>query len=172
MVDGGSGTIFCMKGKELREWLVKFLEGGQAFMTFDEAVADFPMDSINLKAPKVTYTFWHILEHLRITQWDILDFSRNPKYVYIKWPDAYWPAHDAKATPSQWKETVASFKSDLQEMIELVKNPKTDLFTPLLWGQGQNILREAILTAEHNAYHIGEFSILRQVTSTWPKGHK
>lgn len=158
--------------KELRTWLVKFLQGNQAYMSFDNAVAKFPTKHINTKAPNVNYTFWHILEHIRITQWDILDFSTNPNYKYIKWPDDYWPKQDAKATKKDWDKTIKAIKSDLNEMIKLVQNPENDLYKPFAWGEGQHLLREAIMVAEHNAYHIGEFAVLRQVVGAWPKGHK
>jgi len=157
---------------ELRTWLVNFLTGGQAYMTFDEAIADFPPQHFNTKAQNVDYTFWHILEHIRITQWDILDFSRNPKYKYINWPADYWPAQSAKATIAEWDQTIKQIKTDLQEMIALVQNPKNDLYTPFPWGEGQHLLREAILVSEHNAYHIGEFAVLRQVVAAWPKKRK
>ena len=157
------------KDKVIREYLIKFLQGGQAYMPFEEAVADFPTKHINTFPPNVTYTFWHILEHIRITQWDILDFSRNPQYKYIKWPDAYWPKVTAKAGKKDWDKTVRLIKSDLNEMIQLIKETKNDLYKPFPWGEGQNLFREAMLIANHNAYHIGEFAILRQVTNTWAK---
>jgi len=160
------------KDAKLRKEIVRILKGNVAYMSFDEAVADFPSKHMNTKAPNVNYTFWHILEHIRITQWDILNFSRNPKYEYIKWPDDYWPAKNAKASKSDWQRTIKRIKADLAEMIRLVKDPKNDLYKPFAWGEGQNLLREAILIAEHNAYHIGEFAILRQVVDTWPKSHK
>lgn len=158
--------------KVLRQEIVRFLKGGVAYMTLEEAIADFPIQHINTKAKNVPYTFWHILEHIRITQWDILDFCRNPNYKYIKWPDDYWPKQSEKATRSQWDKTIQSIKHDLNEVINLVEDSKYDLYTPFPWGEGQHLLREAILVAEHNAYHIGEFAILRQVVGTWPKDHK
>lgn len=151
----------------LRTKIVELLEGKQAHMPFDEAVADFPQNLINAQAPNVEYTFWHLVEHLRITQWDILDFSRNPNYKYIKWPDNYWPPKKAQATQKQWDESVTLFKKDLTEMIALIKNPDSDLYTPFPWGEGQNLVREAFVVADHNAYHIGELAILRQVTLAW-----
>lgn len=160
------------KDKEVRKWLVKFLQGNQAYMSFDDAVAKFPTKHINTKAPNVDYTFWHILEHIRITQWDIIDFCTNPDYKYIKWPDDYWPKQDAKATKKDWDKTIKAIRSDLNEMTKLVQNPENDLYKPFAWGEGQHLLREAIMVAEHNAYHIGEFAVLRQVVGAWPKGHK
>jgi len=157
--------------KIIRNELVRFLKGNVAYMSFDEAIANFPIKSINTKAHNVDYTFWHILEHIRITQHDILDFCINPKYVYIKWPDDYWPIQTKKATEKEWLGTIESIKRDLKSIITLVEDPKNDLYKPFAWGEGQNLLREAILVAEHNAYHIGEFAILRQVMGLWPKDH-
>lgn len=155
--------------KTLRAEIVRILRGNVAYMSFDEAVADFPTKFINTKAPNVPYTFWHILEHIRITQADILDFCINPDYKYIKWPDDYWPAQNAKADKHLWDKTIQSIKQDLDKMIALVEDPKNDLYKPFAWGEGQHLLREALLVAEHNAYHIGEFAILRQVINNWNK---
>lgn len=154
----------------LREQLIKNLHS-ESHMPFGESVKDFPQKHYNTFAPHVDYTFWHLLEHIRITQWDIYDFSINPKYKYIKWPDAYWPKKNAKATKAQWDKTVKEIERDLKAMMKLVKNSKTDLYKKIPWGEGQTILREAIMVADHNAYHIGEFAILRQVLGTWPKSH-
>ena len=141
-------------------------------MPFEEAVMDFPIKYINTFPPNVTYSFWHLLEHIRITQWDILDFSKNSDYKYIKWPDDYWPAKRAKASKKDWDKTLRLIKSDLDKMIQLIKDQKNDLYKPFPWGEGQNLFREAILIANHNAYHIGEFAILRQVLNLWPKSRK
>lgn len=156
----------------LRQEVTRFLKGGVAYMTLDEAIADFPVEHINAKANNVPYTFWHILEHIRITQWDILDFCKNPNYKYIKWPDDYWPKQNATATKKQWGKTTQAIKQDLSEIIRLVQDPRNDLYKPFPWGEGQHLLRETILVAEHNSYHIGEFAILRQVEGMWPKSHK
>lgn len=153
----------------LREKLVDLLRGAQTRMPFTDAVADFPEDLINTKPPNVPYTFWHLVEHLRIMQWDILDFSRNPNYKYSESSEKYWPPRSSQANKKQWDESVAKFSADLEEMISLVKNPESDLYTPFSWGQGQNLLREALVLADHNSYHIGELAILRQVVNAWPK---
>lgn len=152
----------------LREQLVKNLHS-ESHMPFAEVIADFPVKHINTFPPNVDYTFWHLLEHIRITQWDIYDFSINPKYKYIKWPDDYWPKKTAKATKAQWERSVKGIEHDLKAMMKLVKNPKTDLYAKISWGEGQTILREVVMVADHNAYHIGEFAILRQVVGAWPK---
>ncbi|MBO0796508.1 MAG: DinB family protein [Ktedonobacteraceae bacterium] len=156
----------------VREHLRNLLLGGNAHMTFDDAVADFPAEHFNTRPPQVTYTPWHILEHLRITQWDILEFIRNPHYVSPQWPEGYWPAPSARTDRHGWEQTLASFRADLQTLIQMVDDPETNLYQTLPHGEGQTILREILLVADHNAYHIGEFAILRQVMGTWPPGHE
>lgn len=153
----------------LREQLLALLRGGNAHLTFDDAVADFPMEAINQRSPNVPYTPWHLLEHIRIAQWDILDFLRNPHYQELKWPDEHWPAPDATADRAAWDATLATFHADLQEIEAIVTDPQTDFAMRIPHGDGQTILREILLVADHNAYHIGEFAILRQVMGTWPK---
>ena len=156
-----------MRGdKALREQLAIFL-GTQAHMSLADAVKGFPLKDMNVRPPNVPYTFWHLLEHIRIAQWDIIDFIRNPDYEELEWPRGYWPAKNATATKKDWDETIARYQSDLKEMIALVKNPRTDLHAKIPHGDGQTILREAILIVDHNAYHIGEFAILRQVVNNW-----
>ncbi len=153
----------------LREQLLHLLRGGNAHMSFDDAVADFPPDAMNQQPPNVPYTPWHLLEHLRITQWDILDFIRNPNYREIAWPDDYWPAPDVQADAAAWDQTLAAFRADLKAIEDIASDPQTDLSATILHGDGQTILREILLVADHNAYHIGEFTILRQVMETWGK---
>ena len=152
----------------LREHLLALLQGGQAHMTFDQAVADFPLDHINHRPPHVPYTPWHLLEHLRRTQRDILDFIRDPHYQEPHWPEDYWPPRDQETDPSGWNETLESFRADLEALEALMRDPGTDLYARIPHGSGQTILREVLLVADHNAYHIGEFAILRQVMQTWP----
>ena len=152
----------------LREYLLKLLDSKLAHMPFSQAVADFPEDKINSRPPNVTYTFWHLLEHLRITQWDILEYTRDPKHVSPQWPEGYWPARDAQADEAKWNETIRQFRADLDAMKAIVADPNTDLFTPIPHGYGgHTVLREALLIADHNAYHIGELGILRQVMNAW-----
>ncbi|MCP4166989.1 MAG: DinB family protein [Chloroflexi bacterium] len=158
-----------MNSDETVRQQVRFLlEGGGAHMSLDQAVADFPVDHINTRPANVSYSFWHLLEHIRIAQWDILDFCRNADYQHMQWPDAYWPAPDTVADAQQWQATVDGIRHDLAEMVALVAYPNTDLYMDLPHAPGYNILREALLIADHNAYHIGEFAILRQVLGIWP----
>ena len=150
----------------LRNLLVSFLEG-EAHLSLADALKGFPIKDINVKPRNVPYTFWHLLEHIRIAQWDIVDFCRNPDYEELRFPRDYWPAKNAKATPKQWRETIERIEADRQEMIAMVKDPKIDLHARIPHGDGQTILREAILIVDHNSYHIGEFAILRQVRKNW-----
>lgn len=160
------------KDKILREHLLSLLKGGNAHMTLDEAVKNYPVSMINVKFPKGTYSPWHLLEHIRITQNDILDFVRNSKYKEIEWPKEYWPPENKKATEKEWKKTISQFSADLKALQKIVLNPKTNLYAPISWGTGQTMLREIILVADHSAYHIGEFAIMRQVMGAWDISHK
>ncbi len=152
----------------LRNHVIALLDGGQAHMTFDDVVASFPQELINTNPPNVPYTPWHLIEHLRITQWDILEYVRNPDYTSPEWPVGYWPARIAKTDAAGWKRTIEQFRADMSAMRAIVLDPKTDLIAPIPHGYGgHTILREALLVADHNAYHIGELGILRQVMNAW-----
>jgi hypothetical protein len=156
----------------LRQQLAKMLDGVGARMPFDEAVADFPDDAMNARPPNVEYTPWQLLEHLRITQRDILDYVLGDDYVEITWPDDYWPDRDATATREQFDETIRAFRSDLAALRRLVLDPGRDLYAVIPGSPGHTLLREVRIVADHNAYHVGEFAILRQVMGTWPEGHE
>jgi hypothetical protein len=152
----------------MREQLLALLRGGNAHMGFEGAVADFPLAQINTKPPNVPYTFWHLLEHVRIAQWDILEFVRNPKHVSPDWPAGYWPAQEEQADAAQWEKTLNDFRADLKALEALVMDPKTDFFAPIPHAPTYTIFREVLVVADHNAYHIGEFAILRQIVNAWP----
>jgi DinB superfamily len=153
---------------ELRTELIRLLAGQDARMGFDEAVANFPPDRMNAFPPNVEYTPWHLLEHVRLTQWDILDYIVNRAYVEPHWPDDYWPARDATATPEQFAATLDAFRRDNAALRALVADPATDLLAVIPNTPGHTILREVRVVGDHNAYHIGEFAVLRQVMGTWP----
>ena len=155
----------------LRENLLALLTGEHARISFENVVRDFPMDRINENLPNADYTPWGLLEHIRLAQEDIHDFIKNPDYVYRKWPDDYWPKKSKKATPADWKKTVNGFKKDFKELEEMVKNPKTDLYHAIPWGEGEIFLREIVTVSNHNAFHLGEFAIMRQAMGTWGKNH-
>ncbi|MFI5261738.1 MAG: DinB family protein [Candidatus Limnocylindrales bacterium] len=152
----------------LREQLLVLIEGRGAHMPFDAAVADFPAEAIDRRPPNVTYTSWHLLEHLRLTQRDILDYIRDRAYVAPAWPDAYWPAPDATATAEEFARTIEGFRADREALRQLVADPATDLLATIPGTPGHTILRESRLVGDHNAYHLGEFAVLRQVMGTWP----
>jgi len=151
----------------LRKHVVELLTLGQAHATFDQAVKDLPVE-LRGKVPKGgEHSPWQLLEHLRLAQWDILDFSRNAKYQALKWPDDYWPKERAPADEKAWDKSVRAFKKDLKEMCALVEDPKTDLFAKISHGDGQTILREALLVADHNAYHVGQLVLVRKMLGAW-----
>jgi hypothetical protein len=157
--------------KQLRDELIFHLTVGHAHMSFEEAVADFPLEKINTLFTNGDYTFWHLLEHIRRTQNDILEFIVNPKYKERTWPKDYWPEKEKKATKKEWNTTIKSFLKDQEQLKKLVADPKTDLYGKIPHGTGQTILREIIVITDHNAYHLGEFAIMRQVLKTWGEKH-
>lgn len=139
----------------LREHLGALLVGGNAHVTFDDFVADFPTAKCGEKINGLPYTAWDVLEHMRIAQWDILEFSRNANHVSPKWPEGYWPKQDDAGNADLWQRSVEQFRSDLAEMKSLIDDPTTDLFAKIPHGNGQTVLREALLVADHNSYHLG-----------------
>ena len=137
-------------------------------MQLAEAVKNFPVKQINTKPTNVSYSFWQLLEHIRITQADIIEFMENPKYKEIQWPNDYWPKPDAMATQSQWKKTIAAIEKYMKTLNAMAGNPHVKLFDKIPHGTGQTYYREFIVVGNHNSYHIGEFAILRQVMKLWP----
>jgi hypothetical protein len=154
--------------KVLREQLLALLEGGQAHMGFDDAVAHFPTDEINRKVPHASYTVWHALEHMRITQWDILRFVVDPNHVSPDFPSGYWPPESEKATVAQWRKTIKGIRDDLEAVKQIVRDPKTDFFSPIPHAPGYTIFREVLLVADHNAWHTSELVTLRRVLNLDP----
>jgi len=151
----------------LRKHLLDLLQGGNAHATFDEAIQDLPSKFQGEKPPNFPHSPWMLLEHLRIAQWDILEFSRNPKHESPKWPEGYWPKEPAPPSPQAWTRSLTQFRADHKGMQELVANPKTDLLAKIPWGEGQTILREALLLADHNAYHIAQLVDVRRLLGAW-----
>ena len=147
--------------KALREHLIELLDARSAHIDVESALDGFPLDRINAKVPGSPHTAWQLLEHIRIAQWDILDFSVNAGYKEMSWPDDYWPK--AEAAEDDWRRSVEQVLGDLQKMRDLVADPANDLFKKLDHGQGQTLLREAMLVADHNAYHIGQIVLLRRI---------
>jgi DinB superfamily len=153
----------------LRKHLVDLLKGGSAHVQFMDALEEFPPNKRGTFAPGLPHTGWQLLEHARIAQWDILEFSRNAKHVSPGFPEGYWPKTPGPPTEAEWNKSVQQFQHDLDEMVELVKNPGTDLFAKIPHGDGQTTLRQALVLADHNAYHLGQLVDLRRALGTWPQ---
>jgi len=144
----------------LREHLLELLKGESAHVSLEAAVTDFPGEHINARVDGSPHTAWQLLEHIRVAQWDILDFSTNSDYKEMKWPDDYWPKDEG--TPDSWNESVQQTLGVLQSMRDLVADEETDLFARIPHGTGQTILREALLIADHNAYHVGQIMLIKR----------
>jgi DinB superfamily len=153
--------------KQLREHLVYLLDGAGAHARFDDAVKDMPETLRGMKANGLPHSAWMIVEHLRLAQRDILEFSRNPKHKSPKWPEGYWPASEAPPNAVAWEESIRQFRKDLKVMRDLAANPKTDLYARIPWADGQTILREVLLVADHNAYHVGQLIDVRRLLGAW-----
>jgi len=151
----------------LREEVVRLLTSKGAHADFESAVKDLPADLRGERPEGAEHSPWEILEHLRIAQWDILDFSVNPDYKHLEWPEEYWPKSPAPAGDAEWNRSVRSFLEDRERLCDLVAEELTDLFAKIPHGDGQTILREALLTADHNAYHIGELVLVRRLLGAW-----
>jgi hypothetical protein len=151
----------------LRKHLLDLLGGGGAHAKFDDVIDDFPPKLRGAKPPGLPHSPWMLLEHLRIAQWDILEFSRNSKHISPKWPEGYWPKKEVPPDELAWDESIEQFRGDLAAMQEFIADEKTDLFAPIPWGDGQTILREALLVADHNAYHIAQLVDVRRLLGAW-----
>ncbi len=156
-----------MDEKALREQLRKVVAWGDAHVDWPEALRGFPAKLRGVRPPGAEHSAWELLEHVRIAQWDILEFSRNPKHVSPDFPSGYWPRSGAPPSAAAWEKSVKAFFRDRREMQKLVASPKTDLFAPIAGGSGQTVLREALLIADHNAYHLGQFIMLRRLLGAW-----
>ena len=151
----------------VREQVVALLRGGNAHVAFDQVIKDFPAKLRGIKPNGAPHTAWQLLEHMRIAQWDILEFSRSSKHVSPAWPSGYWPKTEKPLNSDAWEKAIVSFKKDLKAIQKLIEDPKTDLYATIPHGTGQNILREALLVADHNAYHLGQLVLLRRLLGVW-----
>ncbi len=151
----------------LRQHLLDLLRGRNAHADFDASVADFPSRLRGVKPPGAPHTAWQLLEHMRIAQWDILEFSRDAKHKSPPWPEGYWPKTEAPPNAASWNNSLRSFRADLKAMAKLVADKNTDLFAKIPHGSGQTILRETLLIADHNSYHLGQMVLLRRLLGTW-----
>ncbi len=156
--------------QSLREHILYVLRGGGAHLDFESAFAEVPVEGRGVVPDGLPYSLWQLLEHLRICQWDILEFSRNPEHVSPDFPDGYWPSSAAPPTKDAWEKSLTAFRRDMREMQELVANSETDLHAKIPHGNGQTILREALLVADHNAYHLGQVVIVRRLLGSWKEG--
>jgi hypothetical protein len=156
---------------DLRQHVHNLLRGTTQ-RNFEAAVQDFPAQAMNLRPPHVDYTPWHLLEHIRVSQWDILDYIRNPHYAARRWPEEYWPPKESTADVAAWNKSVEGFRADRQALADLIADPNIDLLAPIAHTPGHSVLREVFLVAGHSAFHLGEFGILRQVMQTWPPDHQ
>ena len=153
--------------KSARDHVLALLRGGNAHVDFEKAIADLPPQMRGAKPSGVPFSAWGLLEHMRIAQWDILEFSRDAKHVSPSWPQDYWPSSDAPPSAEAWDRSVAAFRADAKTMERLVADPKTQLHAKIAHGNGQTILREALLVADHNAYHLGQMVMLRRLLGAW-----
>jgi hypothetical protein len=156
-----------MSNQALREHVLYLLKGGGAHIDFERAIAELPSELRGAKVEGCPHTPWRLLEHMRICQWDILEFSRDPAHVSPDFPNGYWPDSDTPPHDAAWQSALQAFRDDLQAMIDSVANPDTDLFARIPHGEGQTLLREALLVADHNAYHLGQLVFLRQCLGAW-----
>ena len=156
-----------MQEKQLREHLGELLSGGNAHLDWKSALGGIPPKLRGVRPAGAPHSCWELLEHMRIAQWDILEFSRDPKHVSPDWPGEYWPKTPAPATTAAWDKSLKQFARDLAAMKQLATNPKTDLFARISHGTGQTILREALLVADHNAYHLGQIVLVRRLLGAW-----
>ena len=151
----------------LRKHLIKLLTGSEAHADFDSAVKDFPLELRGKTPQGAEHSPWQLLEHLRMAQWDILDFSRNANYKTLNWPDDYWPKSPEPPNDKAWEHSIRQFHADRKALCELVEDTSTDLFAKIPHGDGQTILRQALLTADHNAYHVGQLILVRRLLGAW-----
>jgi len=151
----------------LREQLKQLIQGGHAHAGFEDIVRDMPLDQVGTRPQGVPYSAWELLEHLRIAQKDILEFSRSADWVSPKWPEGYWPSSPRPEKPEQWMHSVESYRSHQAEFLKLIGDPKQNLAKPFPWGDGQTLLREALLVADHAAYHLGQLVLVRRLLGSW-----
>ena len=161
--------MVTMNTAAIREHVVYLLDGGGAHLGFEEAVAGLPIELRGAKPANLPHTPWRLVEHMRLCQWDILEFSTNPTHVSPQFPDGYWPRNDAPPNEIAWDECLSQFRDDLESMRRLVADEATDLLAEIPHGEGQTILREALLVADHNAYHIGQLVVVRRALGAWPR---
>ncbi len=169
------GNMFCLsrepaiiqvlmkKTDPLRQHITNLLTKAEAHVDLSSSIKDFPSELRGVKPEGAPHTPWQLLEHIRIAQWDILEFSKDAKHKSPKWPDEYWPKTEAPPNDQAWDKSVKQILADLKEISDLVNNPEVDLLAPIPNGDGQTLLREALLVADHNAYHLGQLVMVRRI---------
>ena len=151
----------------IREHVAKLLSATNAHLDFDNAVSRIPVDLRTVIPHGATHSAWQLLEHLRIAQWDILEFSRNPSHISPTFPDGYWPSRNTTPDEDAWEKSVSAFRADRTALLELATNEATDLLAPIPHGTGQTILRECFVIAKHNSYHLGQLVLLGRLLGVW-----
>jgi len=154
------------KDESIRKHVVNLLREGGAHQSFEDFVGSFPADLCNRKIDGLPYTPWQVLEHMRLAQWDILEFSRDASHVSPEFPKGYWPESEELGSRALWQKTVDEFRGDIKQMEALVEDPSTDLYAKIPHGDGQTILREALLIADHNAYHLGALAVMARIVKS------
>lgn len=153
--------------QEIIKQLIELLTKGNAHATFNDAIKNIPFEDLGKKPNELPYSIWQITEHIRIAQKDILEFSTNKNYKELNWPDDYWPKEAAPKNEAAWKKCIDEIQKDLDEFVKLLKDKNVDLYTPFEHGSGQNLLREALLIADHTSYHTGEIIVIRRLLGNW-----
>jgi hypothetical protein len=155
------------KDKKIRKTLIDMLQQEHAHAGFKNSTKDIPFKYLGIQPENLPYSIWQLTEHIRITQWDILEFSRNPKHKSPKWPDEYWPVNKEPSDKDEWEKTLNTIEKDKKEMIDLISDSTNDLYEPFPHGDGQNLFREALLIIDHTSYHTGQIIILRRLLNIW-----
>lgn len=161
-VDGRHG------GRPLQHWLVTLLTWEGAHAGFERAVSSLPADRLGVRPDDHAHSLWELVEHLRLAQRDILEFSRDPDHESPAWPAGYWPPSPEPPSPSEWEQSVEAFRADLAAFCALLESPRSDPFAPFPWDAEKNLLREALVLADHNAYHVGQIVDVRRALGLWP----
>ncbi len=153
--------------EQLRKELLNYLEHPHTHATFVQIIKDFPVERINEKPVGLPYSFWQLLEHIRVSQWDMVDFLQNRDYKELEWPKDYWPGDSEKADGKMWNECVKKYEQDIETLKKIIEDPKTDLFAKIPHGTGQTIFKEVLQIIDHASYHLGQFIVLRRLAGEW-----
>ena len=154
--------------KSLRDDLLALLTSENAHATFDAAVKNLPAN-LRSKRPKgAPHSPWELLEHLRIAQWDIIEYALNPRHVSPDFPAGYWPKSPQPPNAKAWEKSVAAFRADRKKLAAKIEDPATDPLAPIPHANNQSLLNKTLLLADHNAYHLGQLILVRRLLSAWP----